>query len=817
MRTILFLLAFIALSVAAQDLQVVAVSPTGTTRSIDQSEMITVTFSLPMVDLQSVGGASNISWFTITPVVPGTFRWQGTSTVSFIPSVRLKYGTAYTVSLPAGLRSVSGKVLKEGMEWRFITPVLSVAGTEPWHGQEMVETDHAMMVRFDQRVDPNAVAKFISVRVTKNNNTEYPAFRLQWTGNGDTDRVYLQTVKPMPNGARVDLTVRAGVRGIEGELGMNNDATVSFSTVPYFAFLGLRNTDVRPGQALVFQFSTPVTMQDLLDHLRIQPEVKIGDRDRTYSYASKEWYLEVETKPGTEYTVTILPGLKDQYEQILQEPVTAKCSTTDYEPYISMPTGFGLLESYEQRRIPISLINMSSFRLRMGRVDENAVIRMRHDLTHYGDLFDRLSSGITIPAASAQRFANVFTFDRTIAPKVKKNTVGYYYAMLDSLLKNGHTGTVLVRTEDSAQYYQTMVNVTNIGVTAKFSPDNILIWATSLKSAAALPNAVVEIRSDDNAVLWKGKTGPDGIAAAPGWSALGINTGRTAEEYDPDDDNIRVERPTLWVFVRSGNDLSYISSNDDTGIDPWSFDINYEWNPSVEKIRASLFTDRGLYKAGERVDLKGIVRSLKGGRWNVVSGDSVRIIMKNTKDEEILSMKAALSAYGSVTASVTLPANAPLGYYYTTMELREKNGKGWRWMNIASTSARVEAFRPAEFDVTALFGKKSYIAGDSISGVVSARYLFGAPLKNAPVRWRLSVTGGEYTPPGWENFYISDIPWLSAYDGSHFRELNSVPDELDENGNIIIRSNVNVGEVTRTSMLMLEADATSPSDRKSVV
>jgi hypothetical protein len=107
---------------AQGNLSVVAVSPTGAVFSIDQVDAISITFSEPMVPLSSVSKETSIGFMNFSPSIRGKYRWQGTSTLTFIPEKRLQYSTAYSVSIPAGVTSLSGKKLPEQFEWRFVTP-----------------------------------------------------------------------------------------------------------------------------------------------------------------------------------------------------------------------------------------------------------------------------------------------------------------------------------------------------------------------------------------------------------------------------------------------------------------------------------------------------------------------------------------------------------------------------------------------------------------------------------------------------------------------------------------------------------------------
>src|SRR5262245_2349308 len=61
----------------------------------------------------------------------------------------------------------------------------------------------------------------------------------------------------------------------------------------------------------------------------------------------------------------------------------------------------------------------------------------------------------------------------------------------------------------------TIVQVTNLGITVKDSPQNTLVFVTRLDTGAPVSNADVSIIRTDNSTAWSGKTGADGIVVAP--------------------------------------------------------------------------------------------------------------------------------------------------------------------------------------------------------------------------------------------------------------------------------------------------------------
>ena len=66
-----------------------------------------------------------------------------------------------------------------------------------------------------------------------------------------------------------------------------------------------------------------------------------------------------------------------------------------------------------------------------------------------------------------------------------------------------------------------LVQVTNLGISVKDSPQNTLVLVTRLDDARPVEGAEVSIRTPDGKTFWKGATNAGGIAVAPA-TALGI-------------------------------------------------------------------------------------------------------------------------------------------------------------------------------------------------------------------------------------------------------------------------------------------------------
>ena len=88
-----------------------------------------------------------------------------------------------------------------------------------------------------------------------------------------------------------------------------------------------------------------------------------------------------------------------------------------------------------------------------------------------------------------------------------------------------------------------LVQVTNLGITVKDSPQNTLVFVTRLDTGAPVAGAKVSIVNRDNSVLWTGTTGADGIA---------IGAGIARERRYPAKTTTRWQRSTFVVTRREG-------------------------------------------------------------------------------------------------------------------------------------------------------------------------------------------------------------------------------------------------------------------------
>ena len=112
-------------------LTVVSTSPHDEVASLAEAGEIRVVFSEPMVSLGRIPADVRPSFFTISPALPGTFRWSGTTVLIFTPEPKypVPYATTYQVTIAAGATAASGQTLTKPVTFSFTTPTVRLRRT----------------------------------------------------------------------------------------------------------------------------------------------------------------------------------------------------------------------------------------------------------------------------------------------------------------------------------------------------------------------------------------------------------------------------------------------------------------------------------------------------------------------------------------------------------------------------------------------------------------------------------------------------------------------------------------------------------------
>ncbi|THF88616.1 hypothetical protein E7T09_05355 [Deinococcus sp. KSM4-11] len=177
--------------------------------------------------------------------------------------------------------------------------------------------------------------------------------------------------------------------------------------------------------------------------------------------------------------------------------------------------------------------------------------------------------------------------------------------------------------------------------------------------------------------------------------------------------------------------------------DQWAI-TDSGWNGyAAPRVRGYMYTDRPVYRPGQHVEFKGVLR--RAGTLTPLAATPVSVKVLNENEEEIYRGTLTSDALGGVHAGFDLSAGAKLGAYRFVVTSAKFDSDELS----VDGSFQVEAYQKPEYQVTVTPDSRAAVQGDKVSVRISAKYLFGGSLSGAKVNY--SVTRAPYYPPGFDS------------------------------------------------------------------
>ena len=124
------------------------------------------------------------------------------------------------------------------------------------------------------------------------------------------------------------------------------------------------------------------------------------------------------------------------------------------------------------------------------------------------------------------------------------------------------------------------------------------------------------------------------------------------------------------------------------------------------------------------------------------------------------------------------------------------------------------AYRRPDFRVDATLTSATPFAGTTLTGTVTARYLFGAPMKSAPVRWTYTRTAAYGAPSSLlRNFPLEGFDFGARPPSYGRTELRADEDPTDAEGSFEVELETKGGDGVRYDY-QIEGEVTDVSRQR---
>jgi uncharacterized protein YfaS (alpha-2-macroglobulin family) len=787
---VITLVALSALSVhgatQAADFRVLDAGPAGELAQREDANEIRVIFSEPMVALGRIPSNPTPPWIHITPAIQGRYRWSGTTILIFTPDpdAPLPFATTYTVTVDETAASEAGRRLRAPFTFSFTTPTVTLTSMRWYRRDGRFDRPVVLILDFNQPVRAADAAAHASLRYQRHDfdppvmtaadrsrmaAAEPAGLRLydarvaaarraadrtdavpvRPAADWDRERfppaparVALETTSVPDPGTWLELTLDTGLRGTAGPATPRQAQTSVAELPPVFLVRGVGCHDrCNPSgyngielsvPVAVSRFAAALSLRDLTNPPAERPvprttPVRATALDEVTAAGIEDGGYERQP-PATTYGYRLDAALTATDGQTLGYPWTAVVENWHERAFTSFGDGHGVWEAAGGPLLPFYSRNFQSVTQWIAPVAPPDLVRrlVALEQNHFRDLPPGPGTArrLTVTPDATQ------SYGLDLRPSLPSNGTGLFWAGL-------RPGTPIARSESAvsdADGRSTLVQVTNLGISVKDSPQSTLVFVTRLDNGEPVPDAAVTIFDTSSRQLWRGTSNRDGVAMAP---ALPLRK--------PDD----WYSLSFLVTAEKGGDVAYLGSDWNEGIQPWDFGSAFQLWESTDILRGAVFTDRGVYRPGEEVHVKAVVRTdTPSGIRLLPAGSRLEIVVRDGRNREVDRRTVTVNRWSSAEWTWAVPADATLGAYRVHAmipgterpagnDTADRAPRG-EWLKAIDGVFTVAAYRRPDFRVDAILTPSSAAAGATLDGRIEARYLFGSALSGRPVHWSIT-------------------------------------------------------------------------------
>lgn len=270
--------------------------------------------------------------------------------------------------------------------------------------------------------------------------------------------------------------------------------------------------------------------------------------------------------------------------------------------------------------------------------------------------------------------------------------------------------------------------LTDVALTAKSTGDGIMIFANDVISTKPLSGVELRLRSYQNQIIGRAITNAEGIAEMDSSDGYFIEA------------DYRGSRSIL-VLGESQMNMSLFDVGGATDV--------------VDDVRAFIYTERGVYRPGDTINLSIIARN-----QNNTFPDDRPITLKvyNPRNRLIIEETQNKAIEGYYNFEISTRADAPTGNWRAEVHIGE---------NVFSHRLKIETVVPYRIKVTVESELDAITSADEEWPVnVEAKYLFGNPAKNLDCELQFSVFASPKTYPNYGGFVFN-------HEGIEFNSIES--------------------------------------------
>lgn len=318
--------------------------------------------------------------------------------------------------------------------------------------------------------------------------------------------------------------------------------------------------------------------------------------------------------------------------------------------------------------------------------------------------------------------------------------------------------------ENQIRHLLKKISVSNISMLAHESDSKVIYQALNRKSGKPIENCILKF--GDFSIV----TNDEGIA-----------------QY-----NISKENKTKF----NENRFHAIKDNDTIPINKTYFQTQERYNPNANRdiiAKVRFYLDRAIYRPGQTVYFKGIAIQRKSDIYSIISGLSLKVIIRDANSQEVQKLNVITNEFGSFSSEFVIPKNSLTGNYTIVVDepddyendslynVEEEDHPVWSYGGVHNTftSFKVEEYKRPKFEVNFNPVKETFTINQNVTVNGNAKAFAGSSISNAEVEY----TVVRETFMKWEDYWPSETETISTSNtktdatGNFIIDFIAVPDD----------------------------------------
>jgi hypothetical protein len=252
----------------------------------------------------------------------------------------------------------------------------------------------------------------------------------------------------------------------------------------------------------------------------------------------------------------------------------------------------------------------------------------------------------------------------------------------------------------------------------------------------------------------------------------------------------------LRIVVQKGDDVTINS------LLLWNF------GESARSWTGYIYTDRPVYRPGDTVHFRGILRRSKSPNgYAIPAGQSFAVQIQDPDGKSVYTRHLTANSNGIIHDELITNRAASLGGYF--IQVGSSDGA-------MTGNFEIQDYKKPEYEVRVIPAKPRVLEGEKLDLTINARYYYGEPVKNAKVEY--SVYRARYFYPLWRDA-DDDSGGDAAFenpnnDDGAGEEVLKAQGQLDDNGNLHVSYNTTVSGDRHDYKYRIEARVTDEARRE---